>query len=586
MEKFFDIIPPKEIRREMGKMEKKTPAFAQIFKRIALKAVCLLVILGLNWTGLSAIIETFAYLNDTEDSLENTFVATTLDFSLNAGSDFTPEVTPTQNSVRNISVIKDGVLDFEYNLKTENETGYLCDYLNLTITRDGVDIGYAGNLKGFTYDAGQFSDPDNWQFTASLIGNDPSLENETCAFDFVFDGSQIGSAGFSDQEIISNIITSGQLIVKAGDVVINELMWMGSFLKPKDEWIELRNMTFNDIDLSGWQLTKLVNQEKLMLTIPNDYILPANGFFLISNFDKNQSNINVVPDLIDNNIDLRNNNLQIKLYKGDWTNPSNLIDVADDGHGKPLAGFLGFFGVLHFSMERKDIPGDGTSVTNWHTCWDDSLEMKAYWDNLIIPPPINESINRGTPGGRNLSDYDEIAMGEYYQDLENQVVSEGIIKINIDSENYEEENIVGQQVEEQIIEEVGETEEQNYTTTGENQTDENQEEGEGIIEEINEIIDEVIDEIVDEIMPNEETGEEVIEEPEIPVIEDVPIIEEVPADETPAVEEQPAVVPDDSSSNPDGAGESVSDGGSGDGGGETGGGSDSGSPTEGAGESL
>jgi len=173
------------------------------------KLVSISLIAGLNLTGLSAIMETSAYLNDTEASPNNIYTASTLDFSLNSLADFLPEVTPTQNSVRDISVIKDGILDFEYNLKTEDETGDLCDNLNLTVTRNGADIGYAGTLKDFTYGAGQFFSPDDWQFTASLIGNDPSWENKTCDFDFVFDGAQIGGAGFYDQEIISNTINSG-----------------------------------------------------------------------------------------------------------------------------------------------------------------------------------------------------------------------------------------------------------------------------------------------------------------------------------------------------------------------------------------
>jgi len=108
-------------------------------------------------------------------------------------------------------------------------------------------------------------------------------------------------------------------------------------------------------------------------------------------------------------------------------------------------------------------------------------------------------------------------------------------------------------------------------------TEGNQEEG-GIIEEINEIIDEVIEEIVDEIMPEEETGDEVVLEPEVPVIEE-PAVEDLVIEEAPVVDEQPAAVPD-------GAGENVGDGGNGNGGGETGGNSDGGSPAEGAGESL
>ena len=34
------------------------------------------------------------------------------------------------------------------------------------------------------------------------------------------------------------------------DVVINEVMWMGSSSHTADEWIELRNMTSHDIDFS------------------------------------------------------------------------------------------------------------------------------------------------------------------------------------------------------------------------------------------------------------------------------------------------------------------------------------------------
>jgi len=39
-----------------------------------------------------------------------------------------------------------------------------------------------------------------------------------------------------------------------GDVVINEIMWMGSVGNSNDEWIELRNMTDADINLSGWKI--------------------------------------------------------------------------------------------------------------------------------------------------------------------------------------------------------------------------------------------------------------------------------------------------------------------------------------------
>jgi len=154
--------------------------------------------------------------------------------------------------------------------------------------------------------------------------------------------------------------------ISTGAIVINELMWMGSSTNTDDEWIELRNMTGNSIDLSNWQITSLVgttNKETLMLTIPSGKTISANGYFLISHFNKDTSVINIEPDLVDTHVILRNNDLQIKLYKGIWTNLANLIDTADDGSGSPLAGN----NSTKKSMERNDNPGDGTIASNWHT---------------------------------------------------------------------------------------------------------------------------------------------------------------------------------------------------------------------------
>src|SRR3989344_3891492 len=40
--------------------------------------------------------------------------------------------------------------------------------------------------------------------------------------------------------------------IQPGDVVINEIMWMGTQGDSADEWIELRNMTGGVIDISNW----------------------------------------------------------------------------------------------------------------------------------------------------------------------------------------------------------------------------------------------------------------------------------------------------------------------------------------------
>ncbi|PIP88143.1 hypothetical protein COW80_01910, partial [Candidatus Beckwithbacteria bacterium CG22_combo_CG10-13_8_21_14_all_01_47_9] len=81
-----------------------------------------------------------------------------------------------------------------------------------------------------------------------------------------------------------------------GDVVINELMWMGTSGWAADEYLELRNMTDRSIDLSGWSVGGV--------TIPSGKSIPAHGYFLITNFDKDGSGINVDPDLVDSDLEL------------------------------------------------------------------------------------------------------------------------------------------------------------------------------------------------------------------------------------------------------------------------------------------
>jgi len=167
-------------------------------------------------------------------------------------------------------------------------------------------------------------------------------------------------------------------------------MWPGSTASSDDEWIELRNLTGSPVDISGWQITKLVTTEQLMLTISSGSI-PANGYFLISKFGSNDPNsaLNVAPDLISNNVGLRNSNLQIKLYSG-AINPANLVDTADDGTGVPLAGDDGGLQGPRKSMARQSPPGDGTLGGNWFTS---TINSTAYWDT--------EDGNYGTPGGPN-----------------------------------------------------------------------------------------------------------------------------------------------------------------------------------------
>ncbi len=179
--------------------------------------------------------------------------------------------------------------------------------------------------------------------------------------------------------------------INYGDVVINELMWMGTSSSTADEFLELRNLTDQDIDLSDWVIEGAAFGGG-DLTIPFGSIIPAKGYFLITNFTVTDPlsklhDTNVSSDWVTTSLTLVNSDAQYTLTD----DTSFTLDVADDGDGAPFAGDL----ASYYSMERNSTPGEGTEASNWHTIFDDAAEVSDYWDA--------GSSEKGTPGGRNLS---------------------------------------------------------------------------------------------------------------------------------------------------------------------------------------
>lgn len=160
-------------------------------------------------------------------------------------------------------------------------------------------------------------------------------------------------------------------------IIINELAWAGSSSSSQDEWIELFNTTTEDIDLTGWQITKDTSgdgsNETLMLEIEENLedlsanILLAGGYFLIANNgqeydfgDGKLSVLDIEPNYIDSSITLSNSNLSIKLYDGQWDDGREVVDRAGDG-GKPPGD-----ASAKTSMERNDTYGMGDLADSWH----------------------------------------------------------------------------------------------------------------------------------------------------------------------------------------------------------------------------
>jgi hypothetical protein len=191
--------------------------------------------------------------------------------------------------------------------------------------------------------------------------------------------------------------------INPGDVVINELMWMGSSVSDADEWLELRNITNHPIDLSHFKLTKLSGVETDMAISFAGKSIPAHGYFLIANSDSyvaGDSQLNVAPDIWDSSLDLSDTTLQIKLYWNDGAT-DYLIDTAWDG----TAPGEGLYNVgsgfdKYYSMERVSVPGDGTNPLSWYTCID-TASTSEFFDG--------GADERGTPRAANRSENEPLA---------------------------------------------------------------------------------------------------------------------------------------------------------------------------------
>lgn len=225
-------------------------------KKSFIKIISLLLIIGLNWTGLSAIGTTFAYFSDTGVSSINTFGMGSLDFSLRSGQgNFVPpeiasNMAPGQSVARDIYIKKQGSLQFKYKAHSEPVSGS-CDsefydvlelrvWYNYYHTQNPAPpnyhqdrtmaLKYNGLLKDFgtnpddpdlripngrPYFDNMFYGPDeHWlyfQITFPDVPGNYEITGKECTFKFVLDGWQTDlfspSQGFSDtEEIYSTLV--------------------------------------------------------------------------------------------------------------------------------------------------------------------------------------------------------------------------------------------------------------------------------------------------------------------------------------------------------------------------------------------
>jgi len=265
-----------------------------MIKKSLLKIICLSIIVGLNWTGLSAVGKLGAYFSDTGDSPNNIFQVGVLDMDATFSQDFFPSSPGKSNKlIRNISVIKKGNLNFKYQMRVDisSVSGGLCDDLQLSAKLDDEDNEVecpVSDLASFSCGPFEISDSsDDWQFVASLPeGVSGGFLSKSCEFKLIFEAWQTNlpdfSSGFSDIEKIENKITKHYSeILPKPDILINEFLpdpkGPDDASKPAGEWVEIYNRGNSTTTLTGWYLSDLKGNQ---LAVPTSDIAPK-GFLVV-----------------------------------------------------------------------------------------------------------------------------------------------------------------------------------------------------------------------------------------------------------------------------------------------------------------
>jgi uncharacterized repeat protein (TIGR01451 family) len=153
-----------------------------------------------------------------------------------------------------------------------------------------------------------------------------------------------------------------------GDVVINEVAWMGTEASSSDEWIELYNNTDSPIDIASWSISGADMGICLNFSSADGYtttVVPAHGYLIYANHDDDVENSGGqgIVDIWDATIGLNDTSPgQIILYDASDCGGS-VIDTANQTTGNWFAGDS----ASKRTMERKSPVASGTDGANWAT---------------------------------------------------------------------------------------------------------------------------------------------------------------------------------------------------------------------------
>ena len=124
------------------------------------------------------------------------------------------------------------------------------------------------------------------------------------------------------------------------DVVVNEIAWMGTAISSTDEWIELKNLTAEEVNLDGWIL--IAQDGSPNITLSGSIV--SGGYFLLER-SNDDSVPGVIADLISSFGYGLSNGGEVLILKDNAEDEIDKIDAS--------AGWLFGDNTTKATMERK-----------------------------------------------------------------------------------------------------------------------------------------------------------------------------------------------------------------------------------------
>ena len=168
-----------------------------------------------------------------------------------------------------------------------------------------------------------------------------------------------------------------------GQVVINEVAWMGSADASGDEYIELYNDSLNSIDISGWKITDDDTSDYVITT----GTIPSKGYFLIED-SEDAVTTRTADAIIGVSLANTGDKLELKDALG------NTVDLVGGLGGMWYAGNS----TTKATMERIAVNG-ADDATNWQDCASGSGDQASAGSNILGTPGTVNSGSTTTPSG-------------------------------------------------------------------------------------------------------------------------------------------------------------------------------------------